>query len=583
MRVDTNSPLMQALGDKDKFVKRATEFQEKRLTEVKDQIKQSGEETQALATLKGLVQSYTKASASIISPVNNPFTSNKADIYTTENSPASNYIEVTTTAGASKDSFSARVNQLVTASKMVIEGPGNGGITENPGMDGTLTIVVSGVPSMIVIGTGDNASQIIDKINTQLTASGARAQAVPIKSNGVIYIEINHLDKGPNVMTFDWVPNGIIPPNTLAQRSNTNGQAAIIEVDGVQIAQNSNTFKDVLPGITVTALAPNTNNDATKKQTVTIVNDPTRAINEMKNFIDAYNNLAKFTAKMTEKVSKTEYAKTAVLHGTNEIIQAQALLDTLSTGIARGNYNFSSLSDIGLGLEDVTLPDVPAGTKLLGIIDPEKFTSAVKNDSDSLAALLRGKVDVTNNQANGGSVLRFSTMSKLLPTSVLAKNIAVTTTLGLVGGDVNAVTATIPGDHGGPATNVVGVYRVVGGYGYITFPNTVLAGLNLGYDPKGLVNRNENFTVSISQGLAESSFYNSINMVSENGASGSVVSAIEESSKDSEKLAANQKKLEDRIKSEVSKVDKVFSRIGTLDVMNNAIIDLVDKVMNPSK
>ena len=581
MKVNNNSQLMQILGDKDKFIKKATESQEKRLEEIKDQVKESGEKAQALSTLKNLVQDFTKTSASIISPINDPFNGNKAEIQTTENS-ATSYIEVTTLPQADKGSFSVRVNQIATSSKMVIQGPDNGGINENPGMDGTLTVTISGAANVVVIGANDNATQIVNKINAQLAANAVRAKAVPIKSNGVIYIEIIHLDQGANAMTFNWNPNGVTPQNTLAQRSNVTGQAAIIEVDGVQITQNNNLFQDVLPGITVKAIAPNTGGDATKKQTVVIENDPSKAINELRKFTDAHNNLAKFVAKMTEKKSATEYAPTAFLHSTHEIIQAQSLLDTLSIGITKGNYHFSSLSSIGLGLEDSSSPEVPAGTKLLNITDPEKFTNAVKNDPESFAALFRGKVDITNNPGNHGSTLRFSTMSKLLPPSVLAKNITITTNLGLVGGDVDAVTAVIPGDNGRPNTNIIGTYRVSGGYGYITFPGTVLEGLNLGYDPKGLVNSVDNFTVTISQGLAESSFYNSLYMVSENEASGSLISAMAEASREGENLAETQKNLEEKIKLEIAKTDVIFGQVNSMDLLNNMMIELLSQTFNNS-
>lgn len=126
MKVNNNSQLMQILGDKDKFIKKATESQEKRLEEIKDQVKESGEKAQALSTLKNLVQDFTKTSASIISPINDPFNGNKAEIQTTENS-ATSYIEVTTLPQADKGSFSVRVNQIATSSKMVIQGPDNGG------------------------------------------------------------------------------------------------------------------------------------------------------------------------------------------------------------------------------------------------------------------------------------------------------------------------------------------------------------------------------------------------------------------------------------------------------------------------
>ena len=333
------SALMRLQNNKEPLIKRLNKDYAPRIEDAVTRSELAGEQYVALGTLGGLVRNLTKAALAIQNPVINPFDKKMANITTTDTSRPNNYISVETTPKASKMTFDVRVNAIATASKMIIS---KGGATNirplNNVFKGEFTIGVDGVDSVVKLNGGESLQQIIDSINNKFADNGVKANAVPLKIDGVndtkydeYNIVISNQELGKKEITFNWTPFGVSyfsdAPYTFNNfaSSYTNGTEANITVDGRQITpQDSNVFKDIMPGVTIKALTPNIGGDLTKTQTVNIGPDTTKTgvFEDINKFFIAYNKLKVFVAKMTEKTSEKDYADTAVLHSTSEIRQA---------------------------------------------------------------------------------------------------------------------------------------------------------------------------------------------------------------------------------------------------------------------
>jgi hypothetical protein len=295
--------------------------------------------------------------------------------------------------------FDVRVKAIATASKMII---GKGGATNirplNNVFKGEFTIGVDGVNSVVKLNGGESLQQIIDSINNKFADNGVKANAVPLKIDGVndtkydeYNIVISNQELGKKEITFNWTSFGISYFSDLPYEFNnftssrTLGTEADITIDGRQIEkQDSNVFKDIMPGVTIKALAPNIGGDVTKTQTVNIGPDTTKTgvFKDINEFFIAYNKLKVFVAKMTEKASEKDYADTAVLHNTSEIRQASYLLDSVfsNDGSIIGNGKYKSLIEVGIGLAPAAdIDDAPCGTDILTTIDATALENALNN------------------------------------------------------------------------------------------------------------------------------------------------------------------------------------------------------------
>lgn len=589
MQVKSQSPVLQILGDQETYLKKVTEQYSKRLELQKESIEQNNAKFEALVTLKNLVQNYTRAASSLSDPVSNPFLNKDTVITTSENiGTGNNYIEVMAQAKASTGSFDVRVEQVAKASRMVLSTPpwfsydsaqpGGGEVR----LGGTLKITVGDQDKIIALSETDDFAAIISKINEAFKTDNIKAEAIPIISRNRAYIEIRALESGATNLNATWdQPEGGDHGFFNPAPQITIGNGAIIRVNGIEIRQNSNIFEEVMPGITIKALAPNNQADATKAQTVTVVHDKDKTIGELAKFASAYNELSKFVAKMTEKSSDSEYAKTAVLWDTEEIRQAKNLLDAFGSGTtASGKY--TSLEQIGLGITVSSDSSMSPGTKIFETRDPLKLGDAINNYFDDFTKLFRGGATITRAIGNQGSTLAYSTSFKLLSDRVLNRDINFSITLGLVAGTVDQVNVTIPEQNGEAAINTTGIYRVQGGSGFITFADdSPLAGLSLSYDPKNLAGVTENFTVNLHQGLADIAYFKSSDLVSSNGLSGRVLGAISQKGEAAKKLVQEQERIEAQIASKKQQVSESFSRISTMEYLNQFLADAIMDFLNP--
>lgn len=167
-------------------------------------------------------------------------------------------------------------------------------------------------------------------------------------------------------------------------------QNAEIKLNGVAIESNTNTFKDIIPGLSISVSAKG-------ESLLSITQDKDATQEKIQKFVDAYNAVNELLAASTKY---DQGSKTAgVLQGDSSTVSLQNSLRMLTQGIA-GNATgkFNRLSDIGIQMQQ--------GGALT--LDAAKLQEAL-GDMDSVKSMFAAKPDALGN--GGGIAVNFKTLT----------------------------------------------------------------------------------------------------------------------------------------------------------------------------
>lgn len=167
-------------------------------------------------------------------------------------------------------------------------------------------------------------------------------------------------------------------------------QNAEIKLNGVEMESNTNTFKDIIPGLSISVSAKG-------ESLLSITQDKDATQEKIQKFVDAYNAVNELLAASTKY---DQGSKTAgVLQGDSSTVSLQNSLRMLTQGIA-GNATgkFNRLSDIGIQMQQ--------GGALT--LDAAKLQEAL-GDMDSVKSMFAAKPDALGN--GGGIAVNFKTLT----------------------------------------------------------------------------------------------------------------------------------------------------------------------------
>lgn len=153
---------------------------------------------------------------------------------------------------------------------------------------------------------------------------------------------------------------------------------ARIAVDGLTAISSSNTFSDVIEGVTLTVLKDPADPLNPTVETMTIAKDTTAASGRLQAFVSAYNDLAKTIRDLTAYDKTTN--KGATLTGDSTVRSISARLRGLISASGLGSGNPGSLSELGISFQ--------TDGKLK--VDSTKLDNALKNNLSGVTDLLSG-------------------------------------------------------------------------------------------------------------------------------------------------------------------------------------------------
>lgn len=172
-----------------------------------------------------------------------------------------------------------------------------------------------------------------------------------------------------------------------------SAQNAEIKLNGVEMESNTNTFTDIIPGLSMSVSAVGTS-------LLSITQDKDATQEKIQKFVDAYNAVNELLAASTKYDQESDAA--GILQGDSSTVSLQNSLRMLTQGIV-GNATgkFNRLSDIGIQMQQ--------GGALK--VDTTKLTEAL-GDMDAVKSMFSAKSDALGN--GGGIAVNFKTFTDSL-------------------------------------------------------------------------------------------------------------------------------------------------------------------------
>lgn len=424
----------------------------------------------------------------------------------------SNYLSATVEPGTSVGNHDITVDQLATQNIQTTQtfalADANTSAVGGAGPLNAGVLLLGAGAYGVTINNGDTLNQVAAKVNAVKDQSGVEATVVKV-STGNYRLTFKTTDTGAaqNYSVLAQNP-GLF---NVGLAINSSAVDAQMTFDGTPITRASNSFSDVIDGVTFNlqqVTPPATN------LTVAIQPDTDLVKQGVINFVDAYNAFRLFVSRQSETGDDGKPKDTAVLSGNTAMLQsmsrASSEMQTVVSGLTAGDP--TRLSDIGITFSDFPGDDTTPFTRNIMTVDESKLDSAIQSNFDAVRKVFA--FDMTSDDPN----LAVFQRSKTLGASSFTLNINQT-----------AQTFTATYDPGtGPVTINLDKRNISGGGIVLTGQSgTALDGLTLIYSAA----TDATVHMDISQGVADH-VYNSLNdmLDADNGVVTNAISQITDQS-----------------------------------------------------
>ncbi|WP_312410916.1 flagellar filament capping protein FliD [Pseudescherichia sp.] len=334
-------------------------------------------ESSALSTLDSAMTSFQSAVDALNSETSGPVV----------NTVKANNDSATATANseAQAGTYTFYVQQLATAQQSTFN-IANGDIPNS----GTFTITMGDSEMDIDLAQADgnadgsvSVSELCDAINDSEDNPGVTATLVNTGDSTTLMLTADETgqDHAFTVSTSGIDPSSTFAADMSAQKDLSAAQDSVIYLgssaeDGVEITSGSNTYTDLIPGVSITFAETS---EADGPITFTVANDASASQEKVQTFVDAYNTLVDTLDSLTSFGSNGQaagpFAGDAGISSLERQIQS----------ITHATYNGVSMLDYGIALD--------AEGHLQ--IESEQFSAAMAENPEGLNALFVGDDSMT--------------------------------------------------------------------------------------------------------------------------------------------------------------------------------------------
>lgn len=312
---------------------------------------------------------------------------------------------VSSTGGVSTGRYDVRVEQLAKAGRIYSDGVSGRGTTGLFGA-GTIQIKVGEADSVdISVDSTDTLDSVVSKIN----ASGADVTASVLYDGTNYRMQIAGKQTGAaNALTLTELGTtlGLATPTNVV----SSAQDARMTIDGVSVTRSTNTFENVLAGVTITA--QNVSSTGTT-QRLDVANDTTSLETKIQAVVDAYNAVNSFITTESTFNGTAKGAESLVGDSTLRSVQSR-LRSTFVAPINGLSGKYNTFGSIGVTMQRDGSLSLDA-TKLTTALsaDPTSVTNILTKETDGLATRIDAVIDSFTNSSSGVLQQRMTSLSKL--------------------------------------------------------------------------------------------------------------------------------------------------------------------------
>lgn len=333
-----------------------------------------------------LISSLSTLRAAYLSDDSSVYSQLTSYLSSSDGTEASNYMSVNVDSGASKGTYTVNVEQLATAMK--ISSSAQSGKTTALDMSGVFSLsAADGTAADITVTSDMSLQDIADAINAQSATTGVGANIVKTSDSSYTLV-LTGTDTG-EVISASAVSGGDVLQSLGVTDSSGNfanivqdAQDAKILFDGQEVTSSSNTFSDVVNGLSITI----GNSSPGKTVTVDVDYDYSQTKSAIEDFITAYNNLRDYITTNQQVNSDGSIPDSAVLHN-DSIMEA---IDSQLSSILDGS--FGSSSGFGLASMGITLDS----NNDLQVSDETTLNNALLNNYSDVQKLFQSSLSSDN-------------------------------------------------------------------------------------------------------------------------------------------------------------------------------------------
>lgn len=362
----------------------------------------------------GLLKSYTVNVEDAVARLADPTLWQKTSTGSTDSSA----VTATSNATASSGTYSVQVSQLAQSQSLA-----SGAYTSNTASVGTGTLKIElgswgagpaftpKVPAAsvdIVIGTGEDS---LESVRAKINAANAGVSASIVKDSSGSRLVIRSLATGAeNALRITATADTPLPtmptdPPSLASlvydpavpassklTQTLEAKDARATINGLLVTSKSNTFADVIAGVSLTV-----SKLTTTDVQINVGSDTAAMKNVINDFVKAYNDISKYLADQTKYDPDSKTAGT--LQGDRATLSLQSQLRTALGQASGASSVFRTLSDLGIELQrsgSLTVNDAKLSSALGNLTEVSKaFTNPASNGvgNTGLAVRLKSLTD----------------------------------------------------------------------------------------------------------------------------------------------------------------------------------------------
>lgn len=291
-------------------------------------------------------------------------------------------VTVTAAAGASPTNLSVTVDQVATSHQVGFKATD----VITPTLPTSVMLTVGGVETEL---TSDGSLQgFADAVNANTSSTGVRATVVQGSTGSGLVIESTATGAASKfTLTAGGADIATEPGQVRAGRD-----AAISLGAGVTVTSSTNTFTDLMPGVTVTLSAAA---ETAKPGDIVVSRDPARQTAAVKSFVEGINALLTEIDKLTAYDSTTK---------TSGALSGESSVRSLRNALATSLYPTDGTSMAALGLQTDRFGKIvfdEAAFKKAYEADPTAIAVAFGTTGDGFAARVKSTADSASDKYTG--------------------------------------------------------------------------------------------------------------------------------------------------------------------------------------
>lgn len=315
---------------------------------------------------------------------------NKMALFDNRTATSSNNAALTATTEktALPGSYRVEVESLATSSKVTTQALDK---DFKASADGSLTIKLGAEDKgAVTVAIKQDATlvEMRDALNEQLKDKGITANIVNNPSTGKSQLVLSSNETGSGKDIIVEGSGGVAELSIDSSKKAENGLAgslavaanAKFSIDGLQLESASNTIEDAIPDVTFTLKGTT---EANKPLTVTVGQDDKGVKEQLKKFVDSYNDFMKLSNKLTS-VTKVGDDKAPVVGGLVGDSTVRNLVNTMRSelgNVADNSGELRVLADLGITTQkDGTLK-----------LDDDKLKSVLETNFDAVGKFFAGE------------------------------------------------------------------------------------------------------------------------------------------------------------------------------------------------